>query len=134
MKFEVRVYGLPVAQGRPRAFKLPSGQIRVYDPQQSRDWKRTVMGQVIADRPKRLLAGALECKMDFYLPRPKSLPKRVVYPVKKPDVTNLIKGTEDALRGIVFSDDSAVVSLRAAKYYATEEMPPGVHLRLEELP
>ena len=134
MKFEVRVYGLPVAQGRPRAFKLPSGQIRVYDPQQSRDWKRTVMGQVLAVKPERLLEGALECEMDFYLPRPKSLPKRVVYPVKKPDVTNLIKGTEDALKGIVFSDDSAVVSLRAAKHYATDGTPPGVYLRLEELP
>ena len=92
MKFEVRIYGLPVAQGRPRAFKLPSGQVRVYDPQKSRDWKRTVMAQSLPCKPERLLADALEGEMDFYLLRPKSAPKRVVYPIKRPDVDNLLKG------------------------------------------
>ena len=134
MKFEVRVYGLPVAQGRPRAFKLPSGQIRVYDPSKSRDWKRTVMAQALVCKPERLLVGALEGEMDFYLPRPKSLPKRVVYPVKKPDASNLLKSLEDALKGIVFADDSQIVTVRATKHYATEGAPPGVYVRLEELP
>ena len=138
MKFEVRVYGLPVAQGRPRAFKLPSGQIQVYDPAKSRDWKRTVMAQALVCKPAHLLAGALAAEMDFYLPRPKSLPKRVVYPMKKPDASNLLKAVEDALRGIVFADDSQIVTLRATKHYATENAtvsaPPGVYVRLEELP
>ena len=134
MKFEARIYGLPVAQGRPRAAKLPSGQIRVYDPQKSRDWKRTVMAQVLAVKPERLLAGALAGEMDFYLPRPKSAPKRVVYPVVRPDCTNLVKGTEDALKGIVFADDSQIVSLRVAKHYASDGTTPGVYVRLEELP
>ena len=134
MKFEVRVYGLPVAQGRPRAFKLPSGQIRVYDPHASKDWKRTVAAQAIQYRPERLLVGALECNMDFYLPRPKSLPKRGVYPIKRPDVDNLLKACLDALRGIVFQDDSMITSLRATKHYAIDGSPPGVRVRLEELP
>ena len=132
MKFEVRVYGLPVAQGRPRAFKLPSGQIRVYDPQTSRDWKRTVMAQVIQNRPPRLLAGALEGEMDFYLPRPKSAPKGVIYPEKRPDIDNLLKACLDSFRGLVFSDDAQLVSLRVAKHYATNTTPPGVYVRLEE--
>lgn len=134
MKFEVRIYGLPVAQGRPRAFRLPTGQVRVYDPQPSRDWKRTVMAQAIQNRPPRLLAGALEGEMDFYLPRPRSLPKRVVYPIKKPDASNLLKAVEDALCGIIFADDSAIVSLRVTKHYATGGTTPGVYMRLEELP
>ena len=134
MKFELRVYGLPVAQGRPRAFKLPSGQIRVYDPAKSKDWKRTVMAQALVVKPERLLDGALEGEIDFYLPRPKSLPKRVAYPIKKPDVSNLLKGTEDALRGIIFADDSQIVTLRITKHYAIDGSPPGVRLRLTELP
>ena len=134
MTFEVRIYGLPVPQGRPRAAKLPSGQIRVYDPVASRDWKRTVMAQAIEHRPPRLLTGALTGEMDFYLPRPKSLPKRIVYPVKKPDLSNCLKAVEDALRGIVYADDSAIVALRVAKHYATETTPPGVFLRMEEFP
>ena len=134
MKFEVRVYGLPVAQGRPRAFKLPLGQIRVYDPQKSRDWKRTVQAQTLTCKPERLLVGALAGEMDFYLPRPKSAPKRVVYPEKRPDVDNLLKACLDGLRSIVFTDDAQIVSLRVAKHYATESAPPGVYVRLEELP
>mgnify|MGYP001602118616 FL=1 len=134
MKFEVRIYGLPVAQGRPRAFKLPSGQIRVYDPQKSRDWKRTVQGQALMCKPERLLVGALVGEMDFYLPRPKSAPKRVVYPTTRPDLGNLVKAVEDAIQGVVYQDDSLIVSLRVAKHYATESTPPSVYVRLEELP
>ena len=132
MKFELRVYGLPMAQGRPRAFKLPSGQIRVYDPAKSKDWKRTVMAQAIQQKPERMLTGALAGEMDFYLPRPKSLPKRMIYPVKKPDVDNLLKACLDGLRGIVFADDSLLVDLRISKRYATDGRP-GVYVRLEEL-
>ena len=134
MKFEARIYGLPVAQGRPRAAKLPSGQIRVYDPQKSRDWKRTVMAQALAVKPERLLAGALEGELDFYLPRPQSAPKRIVYPAKRPDIDNLLKACFDALRGLAFSDDAQIVSLRVAKHYATENAAPGVYVRLDELP
>ena len=130
MKFEVRIYGLPVGQGRPRAFKLPGGQIRMYDPAKSRDWKRTVMAQALAAKPERLLAGPCAGEMDFYLPRPKSAPKRVVYPTSRPDLSNLLKGTEDALRGLVFADDSQIVSLRIAKHY---DARPGVYVRLEEM-
>lgn len=133
MKFEVRIYGLPVAQGRPRAFRLPSGQVRVYDPLASRDWKRTVMAQTLVGRPLRLLAGPLQGEMDFYLPRPKSAPKRVVYPDKRPDVDNLLKACLDAIRGIVLTDDAQIVSLRVAKHYATGDMTPGVHILLEEV-
>ena len=133
MKFEVRIYGLPVAQGRPRAFKLPTGQVRVYDPPNSRDWKRTVMAQTLAVRPMRLLVGPLAAEMDFYLPRPKSAPKRRVYPTTKPDCTNLVKGTEDALKGIVLSDDSLIVKWRIAKLYADGLNAPGVHVVIEEL-
>lgn len=134
MKFEVRVYGLPVAQGRPRAFKLPSGRIRVYDPHKSKTWKQTVMLQAIQSKPERLLRGALEGEMDFYLPRPKRAPKRVVYPEKRPDIDNLMKACLDGIRGIVVADDAQIVSLRVAKHYATEDTSPGVYVRLEELP
>ena len=133
MKFEVRVYGLPVAQGRPRAFKLPSGQVRVYDPLKSRDWKRTVMAQALMARPVRLLAGPLAAEMDFYLPRPKSAPKRVTLPVRKPDASNLLKAVEDAIRSVVYADDSLIVDLHARKRFADAENPPGVHVLIEEL-
>ena len=127
------MYGFPIAQGRPRAFKLPSGQVRVYDPETSRDWKRTIMAQALTARPLRLLAGPLVATLDFYLPRPKSAPKRVTLPIKKPDASNLLKGVEDAMRGVVYADDSLIVDLHVRKRFADAENPPGVHILIEEL-
>lgn len=36
------IYGEPVAQGRPRAGRDHNGNIRMYDPQKSRDFKQYV--------------------------------------------------------------------------------------------
>jgi Holliday junction resolvase RusA-like endonuclease len=53
----------------------------------------------------------------FAMPRPKSYKKSVAYewhPVK-PDFDNLQKSALDALKGIVYTDDSQIVSARALK-------------------
>lgn len=121
----VRVYGIPVAQGRPRAFKTPSGAVRVYDPAASKDWKRTVLAQVLPVRPPLPLDEPLGMSLIFYLPRPKSLPRRVRRPVTRPDASNLLKAVEDALLGVVYRDDSLLVDLVVRKYY---DPAPGVQI------
>ena len=55
----------------------------------------------------------------FYLPRPKSRPKRAQFPDRKPDVDKLARAVLDSLTGIVFRDDSLVCSLFVVKHYAT---------------
>lgn len=121
----VRVFGLPVAQGRPRAFKTPSGQVRVFDPAQSRDWKRTVLAQVLPLRPAVPLDEPLGLSLTFYLPRPKSAPKRVTLPTTRPDTSNMLKAVEDALLGVIFRDDSLLVDIIARKRY---DPAPGVQI------
>lgn len=124
---DVRVYGLPVAQGRPRAFRAPGGHVRLYDPATSRDWKRTVLAQVLAVKPERPADGPVAMTLVFVLPRPKSLPKRVEHPTTRPDLDNLTKAIKDALRGVVYRDDSQVVQLAARKVYGAA---PGVEIRV----
>jgi len=51
--------------------------------------------------------------------REEILSKRTEH-VKRPDVTNLVKLCEDTLKGIVFVDDSQVVSFKASKKYGIE--------------
>jgi Holliday junction resolvase RusA-like endonuclease len=131
----VRVYGLPVAQGRPRArmFQDRSGTTRVsvYDPHESRDWKRTVMSRVVDVKPAAPVAEtALEMALVFHLPRPQSLPKRVVHHIRRPDVDNLAKAIKDALRGIVYRDDSQIVRLQVEKRYGDT---PGVEIVVARL-
>jgi Holliday junction resolvase RusA-like endonuclease len=127
---ETRVFGLPIAQGRPRAFKTRAGQVRVYDPANARDWKRTVQAQVLTQKPSQPVDGPLKMTLQFILPRPRSLPKRDLFPERRPDLSNMLKAIEDALNGVVFRDDSQIVRMELAKDYGPA---PGVVIRVERV-
>lgn len=126
---DLRVFGLPVAQQRARVriFTSKAGQpiASLYDPAKSRDWKRTVTAQVLPVKPPAPVEGALVLSLDFYFPRPKSLPKREIQHIKRPDLDNCVKAIKDALRGVVYRDDSQIVVLHASKGYGPS---PGVQI------
>ncbi len=116
------VYGSPVAQGRPR-FARAGNFVRAYDPAKSKGWKQDVKAQVLSalGGVPEIHEGPLELQVVFHLPRPKSLPKKVIHHVKKPDCTNLVKGIEDGLNGILWRDDSQLVGVVLRKQYG--ELP-----------
>jgi Holliday junction resolvase RusA-like endonuclease len=126
---EIKVHGTPVAQGRPRFFRR-GNFVGVYDPEKSKSWKETVKWQAIQQN-KKYFNEALTMHLEFYLPRPMSLPKKVIYPIKRPDIDNLIKGVKDALKGICYRDDSQIISLSANKNYGIDFI--GVIIRIEKL-
>lgn len=134
MKLEFRVYGKPLAQGRPRATKVGKF-VRLYDPQQSRSWKAQIAEQA-QDRLKNqpILTGALILTLLFYMPKPKSLPKKKFrYHTKRPDLSNLEKAVEDALKSVVYQDDSQIFSKLSSKVYATETEKPGVMITIQQI-
>ena len=52
-----------------------------------------------------------------------------IRPTTKPDVSNVLKGIEDALSGVWYEDDSQIVEYgRIGKWYAEE---PRVYVRLD---
>ena len=53
----------------------------------------------------------------------------LVCPVKRPDATNLQKNIEDALQGICYENDSAVVDVRTRKRYGD---PARVEIEVSE--
>jgi Holliday junction resolvase RusA-like endonuclease len=78
-----------------------------------------------------MLEGPLRVRFDFVFPRPKghfgsgknaTVLKRNApqYPVVKPDATKVIRSTEDALKGILWRDDSQIVTQAATKRYGTQ--------------
>lgn len=125
--FKFIVYGDPVAQGRPR-FTTKGGKARAYDPQKSSDFKEYVALVASQHRPKELLTGALELTVIFYRPLTKVIEKSekkmaeveagTLLPITKPDVDNYAKGVKDALKGIIWKDDSQVTDLIARKRYS----------------
>jgi len=128
MKRIYTILGIPKPQGRPRFFRRGSF-VGTYDPKESRQYKDNVSAQIASQDPV-LLDGPVGAKVDFFLPRPKTLPKKVVHHIKKPDVDNLIKGVFDACKGILWHDDTQVVSLSCSKYYGD---PPRVMLEIDTL-
>lgn len=76
-----------------------------------------------------LLTGPVFVRAWFFLPRPKSLPRKVSYHLKKPDLDKLLRATKDALTGVLYRDDSQVVSLTGFKAYAVNA--PFVDIEVE---
>jgi Holliday junction resolvase RusA-like endonuclease len=134
---EFTVYGEAVPQGSMKAF-IPKGwrrPILTSDNPRLKSWR-----QLVADGAQRaimalpasergLLLEGVRLTVAFYLPRPKSLPRRVTANTKKPDIDKCVRSILDSLSSVVFADDSQVVELVATKQYAAEM--PHVDIRVE---
>lgn len=134
---EFIIPGDPVPQGRPRAGRA-GRRIVMYDPKESREYKRYVSLIARQHAPKTLLKGPLSVEMKIYRKIPKSTTKKdralisegIKRPVTKPDTDNYTKSVLDALNGIIYKDDSQVTDLYASKYYSDN---PRVELKIQEI-
>jgi crossover junction endodeoxyribonuclease RusA len=68
---------------------------------------------------------AVAVEIDFYMARPKSTPRKTMWPAKRPDVDKLARAVLDGLTdGGAWLDDGQVVRLRVEKHYADAPYPP----------
>jgi Holliday junction resolvase RusA-like endonuclease len=66
-----------------------------------------------------------------YMERPKSKPKRMLFPTGKPDWDNIGKLACDALNGILWRDDAVIVDGTTRKRYCHEGQPqPGISIHV----
>ena len=121
------VEGTPVPKGRPR-FARRGKFVSTYSPKTTVDYESKV------SESAKLAMGAsepLETPVGAYiyitLPVPASYSKKRTQaclsgqerPTKKSDIDNYCKAIFDGMNGIVFLDDSLIVSLHATKVYGT---------------
>lgn len=135
---EFTVHTVPVPQprhragfagGKPKMF-LPSGA-KIHDFKS--DLKKIVREQY--DGP--VLSGPIRLSCLFLMPRPKDMvwkkrPMQRVPHVKKPDADNLLKGLKDALKGILWRDDSQVWVVHVVKEYHAGDESPRVSIKVME--
>lgn len=114
----------PVAQARPRARRFGKG-IRLYDPPKTAKFKRSLHKLAKASYHGKPLDGELEVTVIFGRSVQKSISKKERKlrllgrhrPIVKPDLDNYIKSTLDALTGVLWVDDNAIVKMVAEKRY-----------------
>lgn len=140
------VPGVAKPAGSKRGFMarkggVPTGKVMIVDAcKGSADWKSDVRAEARKQYQGALLSGALFLSLCFLVRRPKGhfgtgskcsvlKPYAPDAPTSKPDVLKLARGVEDALTGIVWVDDSQIVTERIAKRYSER---PGVEIEIRE--
>ncbi len=102
-----------------------------YTPAKTRkaeDYIKWVVSQAWKGAP---LDEPLDLEVFVYTMKPKSKPKRIVFPAVKPDWDNLGKLVGDALNGVLWKDDAVIVDGAVRKRYCDKDHPqPGYHLIL----
>lgn len=118
---EVRltVHGIPAAQGSK---KHVGHGIMVEHCKALKPWREAVKWAVLEQRGKDdpcvMPDGPIHASIVFYMPRPKSRPKRDRWPDRRPDLDKLVRGIFDSLTQVgVYHDDGQVVALTTAKAY-----------------
>ncbi|WP_294267721.1 RusA family crossover junction endodeoxyribonuclease [uncultured Chryseobacterium sp.] len=146
MNLKLKILGVPKAKQSARfAIRKGKGGANFLQKYQSKDVvqnERNIAFDVKSQLPKGFqpFSSALRVKAIFVFPALKSFTKSkinaisagvVVYKTTKPDLTdNLMKGTMDALNGIVFTDDAVIAKVESVKIYG---LVPRIELEFEEL-
>lgn len=139
MMLQFRIFGVAQQMGSKRAF-MPRGWTRPIITDSNRSLKswQTLVAQGASDAMQQLptaerqiLTDAVRLTVAFFLPRPKSLPRKVLAHTKAPDLDKFVRGLQDALTEVVFKDDSQVVDLIAMKRYAAPGEAPHVWIKVE---
>ncbi len=136
----VEVYGLPKPAGSKRVFLVGKDRrpIVTDDCAKGGDWRATVQHAIARAHRGAPLEGPLELSLYFTMPRPGGhlgrtgnlRPSAPAYPTRKPDVTKLVRAVEDAATGLLWRDDSQVVTQAAAKRFGER---PGVVIHCRRL-
>lgn len=112
------IHALPKAQKQTQFCKG-----HAFDP--SKIDRESVIWQIRPYAPKEPLQGPLNIDITFYLPIPKGtsnvrkkqMINNILYHVKRPDVDNLSYLVVNAMKDVMYEDDSQIVDLNIHKRY-----------------
>jgi len=134
------VPGIPRPGGSKTAFRNKyTGRIQVVDASKNQDWKSIVAYSARQAYSGEPLLGPVRLKIIFQMPRPKShygtgcnngrlKTSAPYYHTVAPDATKLLRSTEDALKAILWKDDSQVAIQEVEKVYGAI---PGAKIEVE---
>lgn len=133
-KISFTVLGRPQPQGSMKGFVLPGKDgkkpraILTSDNTKMKPYRQQVGWAALSARAGAGYSGlfaekqvAVSVEMKFYFEKPKSVSKKRLHMVVKPDADKISRSTIDAMTGILFADDAQIIQLSASKYYGLPE-------------
>ena len=127
--YKFRIIGKPKAKQSAK-FRKIENFVQKYTPKEIVDYANWVKHSFYKEYPNHLpselIDYQLEMRIDVFFTIPKSFSKtkaalaltRQIRPIVKPDWDNISKNICDALNGIAYPDDKAIVSGSVNKYYS----------------
>lgn len=127
--YKFRIIGKPKAKQSAK-FRKIGNFVQKYTPKEIVDYANWVKHSFYKEYPNHLpselIDYQLEMRIDVFFTIPKSFSKtktalaltRQLRPTVKPDWDNISKNICDALNGIAYPDDKAIVSGSVNKYYS----------------
>lgn len=126
---DLSVYGIPAPQGSKRYI----GEGRFIEASDKvAPWRRAVAQAVLSLGDVEPFTTAVEVKVVFFIPRPRSV--RRIWPTVPPDLDKLCRSLGDGLsvNTKLLEDDSLIVRWDASKQYA-DTREPGAELTITEV-
>jgi len=123
--------------GLPKSMKVAGiarfqrgGKVHMVPKRSNSEWA-TLVGQIGREHaPARPLDGGLSFIAVFWMPKPATVKKTVLLPLKRPDLDNLMHKLTDQFNGVFWMDDSQIVDLHVYKRF-TIDGRTGVEIRVE---
>lgn len=146
MNLKLKILGTPQPKQSAR-FAIRKGRsgsnfLQKYQSKEVVQNEKNIAFDVKSQLPEGFIpfSGALKVKAIFVFPPLKSFPKAklnslaagsTIYKTTKPDLTdNLMKGTMDAMNGLVFTDDSIIAEVESKKIFG---LVPRIELEFSEI-
>jgi len=125
--FEFYILTAPKPKGRPR-FARRGNFVSTYSDPKTKAYEQMLKTALSEKWDQLALPKDIPLKVEivFYMQAPKK--RTSFYPTNRPDLDNLLKSILDAMNGVIFEDDSSIVSLDASKRFSDSE--PFIELKL----
>jgi Holliday junction resolvase RusA-like endonuclease len=136
------VSGIPKPGGSKTAFPIrgKDGKMHVIvtDASKNKNWRSDVKSACLRVWDREPTIQPLSLKVCFYMPYLKAhyrtgkhkeelKPSAPIWPKTKPDLTKLLRSTEDALTGVLWVDDAQIVKMEMEKRYSKR---PGADIEI----
>lgn len=123
----------PTPKARARTIKTKKGYMS-YTPKKTTDAEDKIRNAFVNSRfDKFNFDVPLYVDIKFYVNRPKTISKKKIFPITRPDLDNYAKLVTDALEKFAYDNDSQIVTMQISKKYS-DSPHIDIYIYEEEVP